>query len=97
MTTLDTTQVFLRMISTELRTSSRRVHEIECGPQGAQASPTRACCPSKLRPNKHLARANDLGAASGNRTPDLRITRESDGLRLIAATVGCHVRLPGWR
>jgi hypothetical protein len=82
MTTLDTTQVFLRMISTELRTSSRRVHEIECGPQGAQASPTRACCPSKLRPNKHLARANDLGAASGNRTPDLRITsREQEVFR----------------
>jgi hypothetical protein len=32
--------------------------------------------------NKHLARANDLGAASGNRTPDLRITsREREVFR----------------
>ena len=49
----------------------------QCGPNGARAGQTRPSCPSRIRPNRALVRPNDLRAASGNRTPDLRITSAS--------------------
>jgi hypothetical protein len=53
----------------------------KCGPNGAQDGQTRPSCPSRTHPNRALVRPNDLRAASGNRTPDLRITSESSGGR----------------
>jgi hypothetical protein len=50
-----------------------------CGPNGARTGPTRRHCALRIRPNKPLARPNVIGAASGNRTPDLRITRTFRG------------------
>jgi hypothetical protein len=41
----------------------------KCGPQGAQARPIRACCRSRIRPNKPLARPNDLEPSWGIEPP----------------------------
>jgi hypothetical protein len=62
--------------------------------EGARAGQTRPCCPSRIPAHRPLARPNGFRAASGNRTPDLRITSGSSAQGRPTTSVVCRWALP---